>query len=129
MSRVDGSAFEGRSIGVVFVRLRCALRRSSLSRTPVAGRSLRAVHPVRRVISTTDPWAWCASVTANMNMLPRRLFPHGLNGFIVLSLLVCLRFAYAQPAASGTITGRVFNAATGEYVRNAEVRVQGTSLV
>src|SRR5947207_11666673 len=35
--------------------------------------------------------------------------------------------ARAQPA-SGSITGRVFNAATKEYVRNAEVRVEGTKL-
>lgn len=35
--------------------------------------------------------------------------------------------AQAQEA-SGAITGRVFNPATGEYVRNAEVRVAGTSL-
>src|SRR5688500_13081710 len=29
-------------------------------------------------------------------------------------------------AATGTIIGRVFNPATGEYVRNAEIRLQGT---
>ena len=33
---------------------------------------------------------------------------------------------HAQSAGTGTITGRVFNPATGEYVRNAEVRLQGT---
>ncbi len=31
--------------------------------------------------------------------------------------------------AAGTVTGRIFNAATNEYVRNAEVRVQDTNLV
>ena len=36
--------------------------------------------------------------------------------------------AHAQPAA-GTILGRIFNPATKEYVRNAEVRVEGTDLV
>src|SRR5688572_30034878 len=36
--------------------------------------------------------------------------------------------ALAQPAGTGTITGRVFNPATGEYVRNAQVRVDGTNL-
>lgn len=35
----------------------------------------------------------------------------------------------AQTAASGTIVGRVFNAATKEYVRNAEVRIAGTNLI
>src|SRR3954470_13206062 len=35
----------------------------------------------------------------------------------------------AQSAASGAITGRVFNASTKEYVRNAEIRVEGTNLV
>ncbi len=33
------------------------------------------------------------------------------------------------PAGSGTIQGRVFNPAIGEYVRNAEIRVQGTDRV
>ena len=32
----------------------------------------------------------------------------------------------AQSAATGTLSGRVFNPATGEFVRNAEVRVAGT---
>jgi hypothetical protein len=32
----------------------------------------------------------------------------------------------AQTSAAGEIVGRVFNPATGEYVRNAEVRLQGT---
>src|SRR3954465_7611358 len=35
----------------------------------------------------------------------------------------------AQSAASGAISGRVFNASTKEYVRNAEIRVEGTNLV
>lgn len=30
---------------------------------------------------------------------------------------------------TGTIGGRIFNPATGQYVRNAEVRVEGTGLV
>ena len=34
--------------------------------------------------------------------------------------------AVAQ-SATGTVTGRVFNPATGEYVRNAEIRVQGSA--
>src|SRR5688572_29003423 len=31
--------------------------------------------------------------------------------------------------ATGTITGRILNPATQEYVRNAEVRVEGTNLI
>jgi iron complex outermembrane recepter protein len=34
----------------------------------------------------------------------------------------------AQSAGAGIVTGRVFNAATNSYVRNAEVRVEGTSI-
>lgn len=37
--------------------------------------------------------------------------------------------ALAQAGATGVIHGRVLNAATHEYVRNAEVRVEGTSIV
>jgi TonB-dependent receptor len=33
---------------------------------------------------------------------------------------------FAQSAATGRVVGRVFNPGTGEYVRNAEIRVQGT---
>lgn len=36
--------------------------------------------------------------------------------------------AFAQ-GTTGTITGRVFNASTKEYVRNAEIRVEGTNIV
>jgi hypothetical protein len=41
-----------------------------------------------------------------------------------LSALVLV--ARAEAAATGVISGHVFNPATGEYVRNAEVRVGGT---
>ncbi len=34
-----------------------------------------------------------------------------------------------QATGAGVIRGRVFNTATGEYVRNAEIRVEGTSIV
>src|SRR5688500_2299860 len=37
--------------------------------------------------------------------------------------------ALAQSAGAGMIAGRVFNAATNSYVRNAEVRVEGTSVI
>lgn len=66
-----------------------------------------------------------------METLPSfRRFVSGLSG--LLSIVVCL-FATpqlrAQPAGTGTISGRVFNPATGEYVRNAEVTVPGTALL
>jgi iron complex outermembrane receptor protein len=49
-----------------------------------------------------------------------------LRRFATLLLLPLL--AFAQPAGTGTITGRVFNPASGEYVRNAQIRVDGTNL-
>ena len=42
--------------------------------------------------------------------------------------LVTQAIAVAQPA-TGTVTGRIYNPATREYVRNAEVRLAGTDLV
>ncbi len=35
----------------------------------------------------------------------------------------------AQTSATGTVTGRIFNPATQEYVRNAEIAVDGTNLI
>jgi TonB-dependent receptor len=50
--------------------------------------------------------------------------------FALICLLLALPFtARAQSAATGTIAGRVFNPANGEYLRNAEVRIAGTPLV
>ncbi len=48
----------------------------------------------------------------------RRIFA----GLLALAL-PCLALAQA---ATGTITGRVLNPATNEYIRNAEVRIEGT---
>ena len=49
---------------------------------------------------------------------------------IILALfgacLLAARSLHAQPAASGNIIGRVFNPATGEYFRNAQIRVVET---
>ncbi len=44
-----------------------------------------------------------------------------LLAFVCAALLTALP-AFAQPAA-GTIVGRVFNPATGEYLRNAQIRI------
>jgi iron complex outermembrane recepter protein len=46
----------------------------------------------------------------------------------VASLLISASALPAQ-SGSGAIVGRVFNPATSEYVRNAEVRIHGTELV
>ncbi|MDO8541358.1 MAG: TonB-dependent receptor [Opitutaceae bacterium] len=46
----------------------------------------------------------------------------------LLGFLCLCPAAFSQPAA-GRIAGRVFNPATQEYVRNAEVAVEGTNLV
>ena len=51
----------------------------------------------------------------------------------ILRLLVTLfwltAFLPAQSGSTGKIAGRIFNPATQEYVRNAEVRVAGTNVV
>jgi iron complex outermembrane receptor protein len=53
----------------------------------------------------------------------RRLWPTLFQSIIGLCLLSAV--AQAQSASTGAITGRVFNPVTKEYVRNAEVRVEG----
>jgi len=56
--------------------------------------------------------------------LVRRMPLLCLIGFACLLALTGLQ---AQSTGTGTITGRVFDPATREYLRNAEVRLQGTS--
>jgi iron complex outermembrane recepter protein len=56
----------------------------------------------------------------------RSLFPK--TAFACLAIALSALPATAQ-SATGQITGRVLNPATNEYLRNAEVRVQGTNLV
>lgn len=50
---------------------------------------------------------------------------------VVVMVLACLGGAalQAQSPVSGSIQGRVFNPATQEYVRNAEIHVDGGNLV
>ena len=55
--------------------------------------------------------------------LPRRL------ARMILACGLGAAAALAQSAGTGRITGRVFNPATQEYVRNAEVTVGGTDIV
>ena len=46
-----------------------------------------------------------------------------------LLLLSCLAVSAAAQSGGGRISGRIFNPATQQYVRNAEIRVEGTDLV
>lgn len=63
------------------------------------------------------------SPTHTMNRNLPRLFL-----FVASMLLAALPRASAQSGGTGTITGRVFNPATSEYIRNVEVTVAGTNL-
>ena len=45
-----------------------------------------------------------------------------------LTLLLCLLAPFAAAQTAGTITGRIFNPASGEYVRNARISIEGTTL-
>ena len=49
--------------------------------------------------------------------------------FVALALgwFATMVSAFAQAAATGSIQGRVYNPTTKEYVRNAEVRLDGTN--
>ncbi len=47
----------------------------------------------------------------------------------LLAFVLAASSAFAQSVASGKITGRIFNPATQQYVRNAEIRVAGTDTV
>ncbi len=49
--------------------------------------------------------------------------------FILAAAILPLLAAWAHAQGTGTITGRVFNAAVNGYIRNAEVRVEGTDNV
>ena len=48
---------------------------------------------------------------------------------IALTLVWLLPTIHAQTAGTGTIQGRVFNPVSKEYVRNAEVRLEGTNQI
>ena len=58
--------------------------------------------------------------TTRLSKLPALLFSTCLSlGFLAIA-------SFAQPPSTGTITGRVYSPATSEYLRNAEVQLQGT---
>lgn len=52
-----------------------------------------------------------------------------LPRFRLSCFLFCLSTLFAHGAGTGTLTGRILNPATGEYVASAEVRLAGTGLV
>ncbi len=55
------------------------------------------------------------------------LWPRWFTRFVIACCACVLPLgASAQTSATGTVTGRVYNPATQEYVRNAEVRLEGT---
>jgi hypothetical protein len=59
-------------------------------------------------------------MTANrLTSMLRDLLCFPVVGFALLAAT-----AFGQPAATGVITGRIFNPSTGEYLRNAEIRIQ-----
>jgi hypothetical protein len=62
-------------------------------------------------------------------MKPRNLLQTAVGALLLLASAALLpATARAQQAATGQISGHVYNPVTQEYVRNAEVRIQGTSL-
>ena len=48
---------------------------------------------------------------------------------IFVFIALCSSLGIAQAAAEGTITGRIFSPASGEYLRNAQIRVDATGQV
>lgn len=58
-----------------------------------------------------------------------RLIAFSRLAFMLLFTTALVSAVSAQSAATGSITGRVFNPATREYIRNAEVRIEGTQQV
>src|SRR5690606_14826945 len=65
-----------------------------------------------------------------MTTFPRSHCACRASAFIaVVSFLIVVCTGWAQNTATGTIEGRVFNPLTKEYLRNAEVRIQGTSIL
>lgn len=49
--------------------------------------------------------------------------------FILAAAFLPFFAAWAEAQGTGTVTGRISNAATDGYIRNAEVRVEGTNIV
>lgn len=62
---------------------------------------------------------------------PVKAYLHRLRSWFLFAALAAGWLLTVSPTqaqtGNGTISGRVFNPVTGEYVRNAEVRLQGSS--
>jgi TonB-dependent receptor len=89
--------------------------------------------PVRRTVSTpvTQPPSPRSRSAAPIAGIPSRAVWRAIRHLSLAGLMV-LGFAAPAPAqapATGRITGRIFNPATQEYVRHAEVVIDGTNLV
>lgn len=58
-----------------------------------------------------------------------RIRSFGTALLLLLILVLPAALLHAQPTAGGSITGTVSNASTGQFLRSAEVRLEGTNLV
>src|ERR1051326_232086 len=86
----------------------------------------RMLRRARESGKTTHPLSDHRKPHQAMNLI-LFFFRRPLTLFMVIgSWLFAATAAHAQ-SGTGSISGRVFNPSTGEYVRNAEVRVQGTN--
>ena len=63
---------------------------------------------------------------ASVNVSTFRFTPRSICLGWLLATVGLLSAVFAQSAPAGRVVGRIFNPGTGEYVRNAEIRVQGT---
>jgi iron complex outermembrane recepter protein len=69
-----------------------------------------------------------ATLTPKPN-LTGRLSRFSWHAFLVGTLAgLCATVASAQPTTTGAITGRVYNPVSHEYLRNVEIRIEGTQL-
>lgn len=64
-----------------------------------------------------------------MQTLPHFIRPSRSIFALAFGWLLFVAGVFAQPAGTGTIQGRVFNPTSQQYVRNAEVRLDGTNFV
>src|SRR6187549_1920288 len=82
-----------------------------------------------------DPTKGFCHLTPHRQAAPQSAgYPKPMNRnsprlFLLASMLLAFVLpAFAQATGTGTITGRVYNTASQEYVRDAEIRVEGTNI-
>ena len=68
-------------------------------------------------------------ITTMLASMRPRLFPISRLATVLLLSSALASALSAQTAATGAIAGRVLNPATGEYIRNVEIRIDGTQQV